>query len=332
MKNTNANQWLARSQLYKTVRRFFDDRHYLEIDTPVTVICPGTEIHLRYFETQWFDVGGKSHPVSLRSSPELHMKQAVAAGHPHIYQIGPCFRNGGECTPWHHPEFTMLEWYASGQNLDALMDTTQLLLEHVYAEFSARGLLGSQKLDFHKITRISVADAFWHFAQIELIDGDQDLFKKAAHLQLPSLKASDDFETAYFKILLDVIEPELAKFGTCFLFDYPPSQAALAVVDNGWAKRFECYVGSVELCNGFFELTGEAENRIRFAESMIARQQAGLLPVPTDEDFFRSQALIHKSYSGNALGFDRLLALLSGASSLDIALPFRRRAPFSMAP
>src|SRR5262245_31277285 len=100
-----------RARLKAAVREFFGWRGYIEVDTPVAVACPGTEVYLRYFRTEWVDLRGGRHPLYLRSSPELHMKQALSKGLPRVYQIAPCFRNGGELTPWHHPEFSMLEYY-----------------------------------------------------------------------------------------------------------------------------------------------------------------------------------------------------------------------------
>lgn len=101
------------------------------------------------------------------------------------------------------------------------------------------------------------------------------------------------------------------------------SQAALSVVQDGRASRFEYYLGRVEICNGFFELTGEAENRARVGEAMRERAKQGFPPVPEDDDFYRAMGQFTGPCSGNALGFDRWLALLRGAENLDSAIVFR---------
>ena len=137
------------------------------------------------------------------------------------------------------------------------------------------------------------------------------------------MNAHDDFETAYFKTLIEKIEPEIAMRKGVVLKDYPPSQAALAKVEQGRACRFEFYLGRVELCNGFFELTGAEENRLRIEEAFAARAAAGLPPVPVDESFLKDMERLLGPCAGNALGFDRWLALLCGDESLDRVIPFR---------
>ena len=312
-----------RHHLKKISRDYFSQRGYLEVDTPVLTVCPGTEVHLQYFDTAWIDSAGARHRRFLRSSPELHMKRIMADGADRIFQLGPCFRNHGELSPWHNPEFFMLEWYESGQTYHGLIDETEGFLRETAEAMAHVTQVPPEKILPAKIERLRVADAFWEFAKISLLDGDQDLAQKAISAGVVSVRPTDDFETSFFKILIETIEPALAKLGACVLFDYPPSQAALAVVEEGRACRFEVYIGRVERCNGFFELTGEEANRARASEAMAARQACGYEPIPVDEDFLRCMAKFSKPCAGNALGFDRWLALLTQSESLDLAFAFR---------
>ncbi|MCX6118269.1 MAG: hypothetical protein NT027_12060 [Proteobacteria bacterium] len=320
--------WKERSFLKKLTRNFFESRSYEEIDTPIAVICPGSEVHLNYFETAWQDYRKQNHQLFLRSSPEIHMKQALIEGVDKIFQIGSCFRNGGELSEWHHPEFTMLEWYETGLDYKGLMTQTEDFLNFTHLEFAKKFSHCPQFFRDKNIQRISVFEAFQSFAKIELIDQDPDLARKCIVAGSMSVKLTDDFETAYFKTLIEVIEPKLAEFNVVFLYDYPPSQAALSKIEDGRACRFECYVGRVEISNGFFELLGTEQNKKVFRDSNKSRLQNGLVPVPEDTLFFEAIDKIKSSYSGNALGFDRWLALLCGQTTLDHVLPFRRRAPF----
>jgi lysyl-tRNA synthetase class 2 len=312
-----------RHHLKKFTRDYFSRRGYLEVDTPVITICPGTEVHLQYFDTSWVDFKGIGHKRFLRSSPELHMKRLVAQGAGKIFQLGPCFRNHGELSPWHNPEFFMLEWYQVGQSYLGLIEETESFLRETADAMASITGVPSDKVLPQKIERIRVADAFIEFAGIPLVDGDPDLAGKAVHAGVISVRPADNFETAFFKILIEVIEPALARLGACVLYDYPPSQAALAVVEDGRACRFEFYVGRVELCNGFYELTGEQENRSRALDAMRAREACGYDSVPLDEDFFKAMSSFSSPCSGNALGFDRWVTLLANADSLDVALAFR---------
>lgn len=314
--------WEKRARLKGAVRSFFTARDYLEIDTPVAVLCPGTEVHLGYFETTWRDHAGRPHPLWLRSSPELHMKQAVAAGAPRVFQMAPCFRNGGELADWHHPEFTMLEYYEAGIAFDAFVTLTLDLMS------ATREALGARLPWPANVQRLTVADALAEFAKVTLVDGDPDFAKKARAAGAHSPKPDDDFETAFFKVMMDVVEPALARMGAVVLQDYPASQAALATVEGSVAKRFEVYVQGIELCNGFKELLEPEANEVRIEAAREKRRALGHPVPPLDPDFTAALARGLPPCCGNALGLDRWLALLLGEKNLDSAIPFRKQAGY----
>jgi len=333
--------WTARDALQRVIRSFFQHRRYLEVDTPIAVVCPGTEVHLHYFKTSWIDHAGRSRELFLRSSPELHLKQALAAGVDRAFHLARCFRNQGELSPWHHPEFTMLEWYQKKISYKNIIDQTEQLITESFA--AVKSVARRRRWTIHpaklpaRFQRLPVFEAFREFAHIELIDGDPDLAAKARAAGNTSVQPHDCFETAYFKVLLDSVEPGIARMGGAVLMDYPESQAALAVVKDGLAHRFEFYLPSplspmsavVELCNGFEELLGEQENRDRIREATNLRLAAGNDPVPEDPDFYRALRQGLTPCCGNALGFDRLLALALGEADLDRVIPFRGAAAYS---
>jgi lysyl-tRNA synthetase class 2 len=180
-----------------------------------------------------------------------------------------------------------------------------------------------------KLTRISVYEAFRRFANVTLIDEDPSLAQKARGVGVISPREDDDFETAFFKILIEKIEPKIAALGPVILYDYPPSQAALAAVKGERAKRCEVYFGRVELSNGFEELTDPEANLSRFTAVYRKRASLGLENPPIDPDFMTA---LHHSFipsCGNALGFDRWLAILCQANDLDQVIPFRKAAAYS---
>jgi lysyl-tRNA synthetase class 2 len=317
----------ARQTAQDAIHQFFRSRDYLSLDTPIAVCSPGTEVHLGYFATEWQDFRGDKTRLYLRSSPELHLKQALALGLERVYHLGKCFRNHGELADWHHPEFTMLEFYHSGINLTDFMTMTAELVLAVAAALQNAGF--AVRMPKAKPVRLSMFEAFSRWAGLELIDGDPELARKGLAKGFPSLRPDDDFETAYFKILLDIIEPRLKDEEAIFLYDYPASQCALARVVNSRAQRFELYLQGVELCNAFDELLDPLANRERIRSSNEQRDKLGHGAVPEDEDFFAALAQDLKPCSGNALGFDRLLALLLSESNLDRVVPFRWNKPWS---
>ncbi len=314
--------WRARQVLQLAVHQFFNDRQFLSIDTPILVTAPGTEVYLNYFDTTWVDHRLQEHTLYLRSSPELHLKQALAMGADRVYHLGKCFRNEGEYSRWHHPEFTMLEWYQTGIGYQDFMTQTEEFLR--YTASALRPFQGALSFEIPaRIPRLTVAEAFERFTGIPLQDQDTDLATKGLAKGMKSLQPQDDFETAFFKLLLDYVEPGLAAMGCVFLMDYPASQAALAKVENGVARRFELYVNGVELCNAFQELTGAEANRQRIQEANLKRSLLGKPMVPDDDDFMAAMTQGLPECCGNALGFDRWLSLLTGAS-FDQTIPFRR--------
>lgn len=308
----------ARSRLKDLIREFFSGAGYLDVDTPVVVPCPGAERELRYFPTTWMDGGGESQNLWLRSSPELHMKQLCARGLGALYQLGPCFRSGGEHAAWHHPEFWMLEWYTPQQSQHELRQQTVEFFCHVFENMApwTHAPLG-------ECTHLTVSECFKEWLNIELYDEDPKLaaLLKAAGVQ--SISAEDDFESAYYKAMLEVIEPRLARLGMVMLSDYLPSQRILSSLSaEGYAQRVEVYIRGVEVSHGCCERVGSMEHGEVFARLAHERSIRGYEVPDVDEFFVQACDDLPTSLCGSACGFDRLLALILGASSLAQIMPF----------
>ena len=306
-----------RARVYAFLREYFTARDFLEVETPLLVTCPGGEPYLRYFSTQWQDERGGRQRKFLRSSPELHMKQLLSHALPKIFQLGKCFRNGGEHSTWHHPEFTLLEWYEAEVSFTEFIDFTTELLAELFRQHGQRPLPAPHKF--------SVYEAFTEFAGITLHDNDPQLANAALAQGCVSVQKGDDFHTAFFKVLLERIEPRLQELGSVVLYDYPPSQAALAEVVAGRAQRFEIYLDGIEVCNAFAECVDAAENARRFDEFARLRRAHGLPPVARDAYFAAALQRGLPPACGNALGIDRVLALLCGTRSLAAVLPFQQQ-------
>lgn len=314
--------WQMRAALRRSLDEWFAGRDFLHLETPVLVSMPGVEGHMEYFSSTWTGYQGEDKRFWLRSSPEIHLKKAVCAGVPRVYHIGKCFRSGGELSPWHHPEFTMVEWYDTDSTMHPFMDQTEELVRHS-ADAVIRAAGTGPVLPGEPFTRLSVAEAFQRHAGLSLKDEDGELGARAVAAGLPSVREADDFETAFYKIMLTRVEPALAGYGAVFLYDYPASLAVLARTEAGLARRFELYLQGIEISNAYEELTDPGENRRRIRVANQVREREGRIPLQPDESFFQALETGLPPCSGNALGFDRLLAVLLGERTLQPVIPFR---------
>lgn len=285
----NVDYLKKRAQIVSAIRRFFDERDFTEVTTAVRITAPAPEPHIDCPPC------GKEF---LRASPELQMKKLLAMGMDRIYQIGPCFREG-ELGSRHNPEFTMIEWYRRNATYQDIAEDLEALMKGLFAEFPLS--IPTHDLDHFSI--ITVRKAYVEFAGWNpWKEWDQDRF---------------DFDMA------TKIEPNLPKTPV-FLIDYPPQASSLAKISVRSqpsastcriAERWEFYWQGMELANCFTELCDEAEQRGRFAAAKVERQALGESDYPIDEEFLSLLPEIG-SASGVALGVDRLVALLCGASDI----------------
>jgi lysyl-tRNA synthetase class 2 len=295
-----------RARVCRDVRRFFDARGFLEVQTPVMVPSPGLDVHLDAFEVAGGDRGAGRW---LSTSPEYQMKRLLAEGLPLIYQIAPCFRRN-ESGVRHNSEFTLVEWYRARAGVDDVMRDTEQLVAAVTGGRVTLGR-GERVLDVTPpLERIGVCEAFSRFAGW------------SAEETLAAAAADED---RYFRTLVDVVEPALAALDRgVFLADYPATQASLARRKPGdprLAERFELYVAGVELCNGFGELVDPVEQRARLEADQKERRARGLPVYPIDERFLEALARVPPS-AGNALGLDRLVALACGTTEIAPVIAF----------
>ena len=253
--------WRVRSKVLQSVRRFFTDRDFLEVETPVRIPTPALETHIDALP---------SGSQFLRTSPELHMKRLLAEGAGRVFQMGPCFRRG-EKGRFHNPEFTMLEWYrADAGYLDILVDAKALL------GFVAREVLGRTGFEYQG-GRVEMMPV-WECLTVE------DAFVRWAGWNPVTAFDPDRFDMD----LVEKVEPCLPRDRPTVLKDYPAAAAALARLkpDNpAVAERWELYVGGLEIANAFSELTDPAEQRKRFEQCAAQRQAAGKEVYPMDEPF-----------------------------------------------
>ena len=230
----------------------------------------------------------------LHTSPELEMKKLLANGSGDIYQICQVFRDNEQGTQ-NFNEFTMLEYYRLGFDIHRLMDDMTNLLK---------------SLGFTKpAMRLSYAQVFSEFTNIDILNTDFDALKKTAE----SYDLCSDFEWIEdLQILLftALCEPKLEEFPLCFIYDYPESQSALAKVGGQVAHRFEMYMFGVEVANGYDELQDAQDYQKCFEREINKRLVLGKTPVDIDEDFLSNLQNSLPQCSGVAIGLERLLSNL----------------------
>lgn len=288
----------VRAKIASLLRAAFDAARFVEVETPVGIIAPAAE---EYIEAP------KADGFFLRTSPELQMKRLLAAGMERIYQLGPCFRSG-ENGRRHRQEFTMLEFYQVGADYLQLLDFTQSFLLSV-----CRGIHGDSSFRFNgeiisleKLEIIPVREAFRRFAG-------------------KSADQCAEEEGLFELVLVDQVEPKLPKDRPCVLIDYPVRFGAFArpkPADPSLVERWEIYLGGIELANTYGELIDPKIQRERFERFSQTRREQHLAEYPEPTAFLEAIDHGFPPCAGSALGFDRLVMLLTDHPDIaDISFP-----------
>ena len=320
---------LARNRIKQAIRRWFEDRGFIEVETACLQASPGNETHLHAFKTGITRPDLASATLYLHTSPEFACKKLLAAGETRIFTFAPVFRNR-ERGPLHHPEFTMLEWYQTDADYTELMaHCAELLSLAADATDLEHWSYGGRRADPRATpARVTVADALRDFSGIDVMatvttsKTDRDALANQATANGIRIAHTDTWSDIFTRILIEKVEPQLGNGRATILDAYPISEAALArpsPADARTAERFELYCCGVELANAFGELTDPDIQRQRFIADMDEKQRLYGERYPIDEDLLAALADMPPA-SGCALGFDRLVMLATGAQRIDQVL------------
>lgn len=318
---------IARTRIAAALRRFFEARDFVEVETTALVRSPGNETHLHAFATDLVTPAGTDTRLYLRTSPEFACKKLLAAGERRIVEFARSFRNR-ERGAVHHPEFTLVEWYRAHEPYETLMeDCAAILALAAEASGATQFSFRDRAIDpFAAPERLTVAAAFARDAGIDLMDvlapAAPARFAAAAAAAGVRTAADDTWGDIFSRVLVERIEPRLGLERATILYEYPAVQSPLArpkESDPRLAERFELYACGVELANGFGELNDAAEQRRRLEEQMAEKQRVYGERYPIDEDFLAALAVMPPA-SGIALGFDRLVMLATGARRIEQVL------------
>lgn len=310
--NDLAGQLRIRAGYLQAARDYFREQRVTEVETSLLNKYPVTDPHITSFRVNT----AMNRPLWLRPSPEYRMKELLAAGSGDIFEIGKVFRDG-ETGRKHLPEFTMIEWYRLGFELQDIIDDTVALLRRLTAD-------RPQPAD--AVEQMTYCEAFERYTLLNPLTASGDDFKKRAKSLLGDTLSDhlNDTFSGNRDLWLDLlmshhIEQQFDPDKLTVITHYPADQAVLARIDPNderVAERFEIYYRGTEVANGFRELTDAAEQRRRFEKDQDLRREQEQ-PVPKiDEDFLAALKKGLPECSGVAVGLDRLIMCAENLDSI----------------
>lgn len=322
-----------RSRLIHSIREFFDDKGFLEVETPMMHQIPGGAT-ARPFKTHHNALG---IDLYLRIAPELYLKKLLVGGYEKVYEINKNFRNEG-ISAKHNPEFTMLEFYISFKDYKYLMGFTEELVPYLCQEIN--GDLRVPFGDKSETDKEEVIDFTPPWTRLRMVDAMEQYGVNPAvfqsrekALEIAAKKDIDAGKNATHGRILDEIfkkkvEPYLIQ--PTFITDYPVELSPLAKRKKespGFVERFELFVGGREIANAFSELNDPIDQKGRFQEQVEARNQGDEEANFMDEDFVRALEYGMPPAAGEGIGIDRLFMLLTNTHSIRDVILFPHLRP-----
>ena len=314
--------FLGRSRMVTEIRRFLDAEYFLEVETPMMQPIPGGAAG-RPFKTHHNALG---MDLYLRIAPELYLKRLLVGGFEKVYELNRNFRNEG-ISPWHNPEFTMLEVYEAYGNCASMMDLTErmikALIDGLYPEKELKLTYGDETIDFKSPwKRVSFSDLAKQRAGIEPTDDIQTMARKLVEGKHITYIGEFNEKRIPKNQLVKIVTGWLDSFSVgkdaqpIFVTDFFTVFSPLAKEvpgRKGVADRFELFVRGVEIANAYTELNDPIEQRERFeAYKEIGGEEAQVI----DKDFLEALEYGMPPAGGLGIGIDRLAMILTGQPSI----------------
>ncbi len=313
----------ARNIAKNAIRNWFISQDFYEVETAQLQTSPGNEVHLLGLSTIWTAPDLQNQEMFFATSPEFSCKKLIAGGMERIFEFARVFRNR-DLSPIHTPEFTMLEWYRTNEDWNKVIEDTLAICKNAAIANGAENYrFGQISIPVSTPTeRITLQEAFLKYAGVDMLSTitengttNRDEFARLSLLSGVNVDDNDNWSDIFTKILVAKIEPHLGINAPTILCEYPLPEGALAQKcqhDPRVVERFELYICGVEIANGFGELIDSIEQRYRFEDAMRQQKEIYGKSYPIDEELL--EALKHMPpTSGVALGFERLVMLISGA-------------------
>ena len=326
--------FIKRAQIVRGIRKFFDERGYIEVETPVmSTIASGASAKPFVTHHNALDV-----ELNLRIALELPLKKLIVGGLERVYEIGRVFRNEGISTE-HNPEFSMIEFYQAYATFETLMDLTEELVVGL-----CDSVVGSRTLSFkgREINfnppwkRLSMAEAILHFGQLDSsydLDTLEGVHRAAKHFGHEDVVSIQDWGKALYEVFDRSIESLIVD--PTFITYHPTSISPLArknAANPLVTDRFELMVAGMELANAFSELNDSIDQRERFEQQLQAKDAGDEEAMALDEDFVTALEYGMPPTAGQGIGIDRLVMLLTDSASIRDVILFPTMRPLVQSP
>ena len=312
--------FILRARVVSAVRRWLDERRFIEVETPVLQPLYGGAL-ARPFVTHH---NALDRDLYLRIATELYLKRLIVGGLERVYELGKDFRNEG-LSPKHNPEFTMLEWYEAYADYEDIANELEQLVAYVAAQVDYHG-----EVDFSPPwRRVTLRDAISEKTGLDVLElRERDALVAAAHERDIKLDPTETWPELVDELLSKHVEPDLVQ--PTFVIDYPVELSPFAKrhrSEPGLVERFECFALGMEFANAFTELNDPDDQRARFEEQQDQRAEGGEETQPYDEDFIRALEQGMPPTGGIGVGIDRLVMILSGRTAIRevVLFPAMRR-------
>ena len=318
--------FVKRAAVLRAMRKFFDGRGYLEVETPMMQPIAGGAA-AKPFTTHH---NALDIDLYLRIAPELYLKRLVVGGLDRVYEINRNFRNEGISTQ-HNPEFTMLEFYQAYANYHDLMNLTEELIQFVAMEVNGTTVtrFNDVEIDLSKWQRYTMREAILHFwPEAAGPKPSMDAFRETESV----FQIGQQLRSAHISVDLDANAPAGKNIASIFeavaeehlvqptiIYDFPLAVSPLSKQkpeEPDWVERFEFYIGGFELGNAFSELNDPVEQRNRFLQQLGERERGDSEAHAMDEDFVRALSFGLPPTGGEGIGIDRLTMVLTGSRSI----------------
>ncbi len=319
-----------RGVLYSNIRRFFDSRGYLEVETPILSPDLIPEPTIDNFSTLFQNDFLGSRELYLLPSPEIYIKRLISEGFGSVYEISKCFRNNEQMGRQHSPEFTMLEYYTMAfSEKDSVSLTVDMLRETALPSARGASFLSSEPVV------MTVRDAVLKYSGLDLdVLQDEDEFRAAAFGKLSiKIPSGEPWDDVFNRVFCTFVETAIPRDRLVFFTDYPAQINCLALRGEGdgsrYRRRWEVYAGGLELANCYAEETDPEVVRDYYRkeyDALLRSREGSGRVIPKSDAGFADIFSDFPSCSGVAMGLDRLLMLETGSSDINDVLLF----PFSI--
>jgi len=318
--------FIKRTKIMNSMRSFFNEREYLEVETPILQPIPGGASARPFISHH----NALDIPLYLRIANELYLKRLIVGGFDGVYEFAKDFRNEG-MDRTHNPEFTVLEIYVAYKDYNWMMDFTEKMIQRVAMDVNGKTdvTIGAKEISFKTpFARVTMTDAIKHHTGIDISGMDITQLKEACK----SLGIETDKSMGKGKLIDEIFgekcEPHYIQ--PTFITDYPKEMSPLCKIHRNnpeLTERFELMVNGKEIANAYSELNDPIDQRERFEEQLALSAKGDDEAMFIDQDFLRALEYGMPPTSGMGIGIDRLTMLMTNQSSIQEVLFFPQMRP-----